>query len=84
VIVGEEGSSVRAFLTKDLSKESDQITAQGKLQAGVNVVSVSIGPLRITDSKTFNMLVAVALFDHCSVQFFDFSRTSSDPTKLIF
>ncbi len=79
VLVGEEAAGVRAYLTKDLSKESEHVAGQAKLQAGVNVVSVSMGPLRITDSKTFNMLVAVALFDHCSVEFFDLSRSLADP-----
>ena len=84
LIVGEESSAVRAFMIKDMSKESEFVVGQGKLQAGVNIVSVSIGPMRITDSKSFSMLVAVALFDHCSVQFFELSRTSADPSNLVF
>lgn len=47
-------------------------------------MSVSIGALRITDSKTFNILIAVALFDHCSVKFFELSRSAADPSKLVF
>ena len=71
VIVGEESATVRAFMIKDMSKESEFIAGQGKLAAGVSIVSVSIGPMRITNSMSFSMLVAVALFDHCSVQFFE-------------
>jgi hypothetical protein len=31
ILVGEEGDTVRAFMIKDFSKESEFITAQGKL-----------------------------------------------------
>ena len=63
ILVGEESSSLRAFVVKDFSKESEYVSSSAKLQAGVNVISVSLGPVRITDSKTFTLLVAAALFD---------------------
>jgi hypothetical protein len=82
VVAGEEASTVRAFLVKDFQKESEFITAQGKVQAGANVLSVSVGPLRVADSSNFTVLVAVAIFDHCSVEFFELSRAGGE--KLVF
>ena len=60
-------------MVKDFNKESEFISGQGSLKPGANVLSVSIGPLRVTDSNSFTMLVAVAIFDRCSVEFFDLS-----------
>jgi hypothetical protein len=82
VVVGEEQSVVRAYLIKDFAKESEFVSAQGSLKPGSNVISVSVGPLRVTDSKNFSMQVAVAIFDHCSVEFFDLSCTQGG--KLVF
>ncbi len=60
-------------MVKDYNKESEFISGQGSLEPGSTVISVSVGPLRVTDSKNFLMLVAVAIFDHCSVEFFELS-----------
>lgn len=42
---------------------------------------VSLGPLKVTDSNNFTMLVAAAISDHCSVHFFELTRSNS---KLVF
>lgn len=40
---------------------------------------MSVGPLGATsDSKSFSMLIAVAVFDHCSVEFFELTRNRGD------
>ena len=50
-VIGEEESSVRACLIeKDFEKEQDFKSVNGKVQAGEKVISVSVGPLRVTDS----------------------------------
>jgi hypothetical protein len=54
ILVGEESDTVCAFMIKDFSKENEFVTAQGKLSPGSNVLSVSVGPLRVTDSKNFS------------------------------
>ena len=63
IVVGEEQSVVRAFLIKDFTKESEFVSGQGPLKPGSNVISVSVGPLRVTDSRNFSLQVAVAIFD---------------------
>lgn len=68
-------------MVRDFYKESEFISGQGSLKPGSNVISVSVGPLRVTDSKNFTMLVAAAIFDHSSVEFFDLSFNNG---KLVF
>lgn len=55
IVVGEEQSVVRAFLIKNFTKESEFVSGQGSLKPGSNVISVSVGPLRVTDSKNFSL-----------------------------
>lgn len=84
VIVAEEASTLHAYIGDDLSKDTEFVSAVGRLPPGTNILSASVGPLRITNSGNFSMLVAVATFDHCSVEFFDLSRLPADPKKLVF
>jgi hypothetical protein len=81
-VVAEEASTVHAYIASDLSKEGEFIQCTGKLPPGTNVISVSVGPLQVTNSSNFVLLVAVAIFDHCGVEFFELSRTPSEPKKL--
>jgi hypothetical protein len=62
-VVAEESSIVHAYIADDLSNESGFLSAIGKLPPGSNILSASIGPMRITNSTNFAALVAVAVFD---------------------
>ncbi|CDW79586.1 UNKNOWN [Stylonychia lemnae] len=66
-IVAEESSVIKAVYSRNIQNESEYIQQLQKLQSGQNILSVSLGPSRVTDSKSFTMIVAVAIFDHCSV-----------------
>lgn len=81
-VVAEESSTVHAYIASDLSKEGEFAQCTGKLPPGSNVISVTVGPQRITSSDNFSLLVAVAVFDHCGVEFFELSRTPADSKKL--
>lgn len=70
-VIAEQDSLVKAVLMKSMGKESEYIQSTLKLQAGQTILSVSIGPLSVTNSRNFSLLLAVAIFDHCSVVFYE-------------
>eukprot|EP00347_Sterkiella_histriomuscorum_P020835 403336284 len=73
MVIAEENSVIKAVITRNIDKEEDYIQASQKLQAGQNLISITVGPSLVTDSKKFSMIIAIAVFDHCSVVFQELS-----------